>query len=85
MRLAIGAENMRVLMRDKRTATWDQLRICQISSGTALCAPFEEFDAIPQSAQFLLLSAFAISSNRTLLYLAEAVQDRADKPKGNTM
>lgn len=84
LRLSIGAQNMQTLMRKSKTAAWEQLRLAQISSGAALHAPLDVFNAVLPAAQFHLPSAFAIPSNRTTRYFEWAVQDHSNDLDGIT-
>lgn len=47
-------------MQERTTAIWEQLRLSQISSGTASHAPINAFGAMSQAAQFYLSSSCAI-------------------------
>lgn len=83
--LAIGAEDMQVLIQTGTATAWKQFWISQLPSGAAYHAPFDEFGAIPQAAYFCLPSAFAISLIRSILYYARAFQDRAGEPSDITL
>lgn len=52
--LARGAENMRVLIRERRTTTWKQLGVSRIFSGAALHTPFNKFIFFSPAASFRL-------------------------------
>lgn len=73
--LVIGTKDMRLLMREKRTATWEQLPLSLIRSGAILQAPFDENAAIPRAALVLLPSSFAIRPICTIRFFAKAVRD----------
>lgn len=78
LELAIGAKNMIVLMRERTTVAWEQLRLSQILSGAALQAPLDKFVGILEADRFLLSSAHTTLPIRTTWYFAGALQDCAD-------
>lgn len=61
-------------------AACEQHQKSQISGGTALHALIYEIGLISTAAQIRLPAAFAITFVRTLRYLSEAIQGRADGP-----
>lgn len=83
--LAIGSEGMRVLMRERTTATREQICFSQISSGAALHVPLDAFGAILPAAQFGPISFFLIPPICIIRYFAMGVQDRTDGHGGFTL
>lgn len=84
LKLAFVAKYLRVLMIENAVATLEQLRLSQISSGTAPPAPLHEFGSILPAAQFCFSAALAILIVRTLYYFSAAVENGADVPGGFT-
>lgn len=71
--LSIGVEELRALMAKHAAAVREQHQLSQISDGTELHAPLDEFELITLATQLRLPVAFAITPVRSLRCYSEAI------------
>lgn len=55
--LAIGVDDLQVLMVERVVAAWEQLQLSWNSNGIAIHAPLNEFGSVSPASQFYLIAA----------------------------
>lgn len=84
LELAIGDEDLCVLIVERAVVGREQLRLNQISNGMVLHAPLDELRSISPATQSCLLVAFTIPPMGTLSYFFGVVQNCFDGLGGLT-